>query len=205
MDAFSKLLALDVEARVNALGVDHKYGRGITLSHFGTESLKQSLLTQTEEIMIFKLNTKFMFGYNFAKSLEKIGEKLIKCKLSIYSFPLSIPGTEYHNFLKAQKKMKDLFRNMIKETHNSTGASDGPGDFLDHAIADMQTEQFLTDFHGVSTGITLIVNFISAHPSVLDELQAEHRAILERRESTRHTLNWDEYRSMKFTHEVNIR
>ncbi|KAI6700970.1 hypothetical protein NL676_015294 [Syzygium grande] len=95
MDAFSKLLALDGEARVNALGAVHKYGRGITLSHFSTESLKQGLLTQIEEIvgrtlsiwsnwesievwnssasMIFKLNTKFMFGYNSAKSLGKSG------------------------------------------------------------------------------------------------------------------------------------
>ncbi|KAI3441165.1 Iso_dh domain-containing protein [Psidium guajava] len=41
------------------------------------------------------------------------------------------------------KKMKDLFRNMIKERRNSTGTSDGPGDFLDQAIADVRTEQLL--------------------------------------------------------------
>ncbi|XP_056169716.1 cucurbitadienol 11-hydroxylase-like [Syzygium oleosum] len=185
---------------------------GRTLSIWSNQESVE--LQYSSASMIFKLNTKFMFGHNFAKSLEKISEKLTKSKPSAFSFPLNIPGTEYHNFVK--KKLKDSFRNMIKERRNSTGTSDGPGDLLDHAIADTQIEQFLTEelvvnlmfavfyasFDTISTGITLIVDFISAHPSVLDESLAEHGAILERREDARHTLNWDEYRSMKFTHQV---
>ena len=50
LDTFSKLFAHEGESRTNAAGLVHKYLRNITLSHFGSESLKDKLLPRIEDL-----------------------------------------------------------------------------------------------------------------------------------------------------------
>ena len=57
LDSFSKLLTMEGENKVNAIGFVHKYIRSITLNHFGAESLKEKLLPQIEEIVNKTLQT----------------------------------------------------------------------------------------------------------------------------------------------------
>uniref|UniRef100_A0A6N2LQ22 Uncharacterized protein n=1 Tax=Salix viminalis TaxID=40686 RepID=A0A6N2LQ22_SALVM len=51
LDSFAKFFALEGETRVNAIGRVHRYMRGITLNHFGVESLKESLLPKIEDLL----------------------------------------------------------------------------------------------------------------------------------------------------------
>ena len=53
MDTFSKLFKqeADDESRISATGIVHKYIRGTTLGHFGSEKLKEKLLPQMEEFL----------------------------------------------------------------------------------------------------------------------------------------------------------
>jgi len=51
LDTFSKLFAQEGEARTNAAGLVHKYLRNLTLSHFGSESLRENLLPHIEDLV----------------------------------------------------------------------------------------------------------------------------------------------------------
>ncbi|XP_021773631.1 cytochrome P450 87A3-like [Chenopodium quinoa] len=51
LDTFSKLFAQDGEARTTAAGLVHKYLRNLTLSHFGSESLRVNLLPHLESLV----------------------------------------------------------------------------------------------------------------------------------------------------------
>ena len=57
LDSFSKLLAMEGENKVNAIGVVHKYLRSIILNHCGADQLKEKLLPQIEEFANKTLQT----------------------------------------------------------------------------------------------------------------------------------------------------
>ena len=57
MDSFSKLLTMEGENNIIAIGVVHKYLRSIVLNHFGVDPLKEKLLPQIEEFVNKTLQT----------------------------------------------------------------------------------------------------------------------------------------------------
>ncbi|KAM7503104.1 hypothetical protein LguiB_002008 [Lonicera macranthoides] len=239
MSSFAKLFNQDGDSRTNALGAVHRYVRGIVLNHFGAESLKQNLLAQIEvavdkslqswstqesvdvkhavSSMAFEFTAKRMFSYDPSKSSEKIdNEQLANLLKGLMSFPVDVPGTEFHKCMKVQKAVTTIVREKIKEKRN-TLPENRPGDLLDQAVKDMETEKFVTDdflvpfifailfasFESISSALTLTFKLLSEHPAVVEELIAEHDRILKNRgESTESPLTWEEYKSMTFTHHV---
>ncbi|KAF2293622.1 hypothetical protein GH714_003471 [Hevea brasiliensis] len=237
LDAYSKLFQLEGESRLSAFGRVHKYIRSITLNHFGTDSLKENLLPQIEDmvnkslqkwstqasvdvkqaasVMIFNLTAKKMFCYGVENSSsEEITEKFTGIFNSLLSLPLNIPGTTYHKCLKDREALLKILKDTLKERLTSPDMR--RGDFLDQTIDDMESEKFLTEdsipqlifgillagFETTATTLTLVFKFLAEHPLVLEELTAEHEAILKNRENSDSPLTWDDYKSMIFTHHV---
>nr|AEM42983.1 cytochrome P450 [Siraitia grosvenorii] len=236
LDSISKVFKQDGEARTTAGGVIHKYLRSITLNHFGSESIKQKLLPDIQRYvnkvlhqwskqpsvevqrgtlaMLYDFNAEKMFGYDAEKSSENISDSLITLADGFMAFPLNIPGTKYHKCLKAQKKLVNMLKGLVKERRqaNSTAAR---GDFLDQALRDIDNEQFLTEEFvvnllfgilfasgSVSGSLTLMFKLLADNPSVVRELTAEHEAFLKQREDPQSPITWEEYKSMTFTIQV---
>ncbi|KAK2978487.1 hypothetical protein RJ640_003241 [Escallonia rubra] len=237
LDTFSKLFNQDGESRTNGVGSVHRFVRSIVLNHFGPERLKEKMLSQIEEMvdktlhnwssqsaievkhavstMVFDFTAKYMFSYDPEKSSEKVGENMGVLLKGLMSFPLNIPGTEFHKCMKAQKKVMSLIKEKMKEKRSSPEAYQG--DLLDQAIKEMETETFLTEdfvipfifgalfasFESISSALTLAFGLLSEHPLVVEELMAENNAILKSRgENVDSPFTWDEYRSMSFTPQV---
>ncbi|XP_057516407.1 beta-amyrin 16-alpha-hydroxylase CYP87D16-like [Amaranthus tricolor] len=236
LDTFSKLFAQDGEARTTAAGLVHKYLRTLTLTHFGSESLKEKLLPHLQNLvqkalhgwssqdsidvkeaaltMTIEFVAKQLFGYDSDKCKEKLGEKFAHISQGLLSFPINIPGTTYYNCLKSQREVMDMMRTALKERVASPETS--RGDFLDHALKDLNTQKFLTeDFilqimfgllfassESTSMTLTLVFKFLSENPHVLEELEAEHERIVNSRESPNSPLTWAEVKSMTFTLQV---
>ncbi|KAL9670283.1 hypothetical protein QQ045_007834 [Rhodiola kirilowii] len=57
MDTYSKMFNLDGESRINAAGFIHKYFRGKTLAHFGSQALLKKLLPLLEVAVHKALNS----------------------------------------------------------------------------------------------------------------------------------------------------
>lgn len=165
-------------------------------------------------VMVFDFSAKQFFSYDAEKSQTNMTEKFTNTLGGFMSFPLNIPGTAYHKCLKDQKEALNRLRKIVKakiispEKHR--------GDFLDQAIDDMDKEKFLSEdflvnllfgllfasFESVSAALSLTLKLLADHPAVLQELEAEHEAILKNRENPNSMLTWDEYKSMTFTLQV---
>uniref|UniRef100_A0A2N9F5T0 Cytochrome P450 n=1 Tax=Fagus sylvatica TaxID=28930 RepID=A0A2N9F5T0_FAGSY len=165
-------------------------------------------------VMVFDFSAKQFFSYDAEKSQTNMSEKFTNTLGGFMSFPLNIPGTAYHKCLKDQKEALNRLRKIVKakiispEKHR--------GDFLDQAINDMDKEKFLSEdflvnllfgllfasFESVSAALSLTLKLLADHPAVLQELEAEHEAILKNRENPNSMLTWDEYKSMTFTLQV---
>ncbi|KAJ6948497.1 hypothetical protein NC651_002740 [Populus alba x Populus x berolinensis] len=166
LDSFAKLFAFEGESKVTAIGRVHRYLRGITLNHFGGESLREKMLPQIDasvndnlrqwstqgavEVksaisrMIFNFTAKVAFGYDLENSKGEKIENLPNFIKSLMSFPLNIPGTTFHKCMKDKEKMSNMVRHIIKERLINS-PDERPGDFLDQALNDMASEKFLTE------------------------------------------------------------
>ncbi|KAL0303691.1 UNVERIFIED_CONTAM: cytochrome [Sesamum radiatum] len=106
--------------------------------------------------------------------------------------------------------MREVVRKRLAESERRHG------DLLDHIIEDKNSESFLNeDFivqlmfgllfvtsDSISTTLALAFKLLAEHPPVLEELTAEHEAILKNRADSDSTLTWNEYKSMTFTLQV---
>ncbi|XP_047337071.1 cucurbitadienol 11-hydroxylase-like [Impatiens glandulifera] len=168
--------------------------------------------------MVFDCTAKQMIGYDSTKSVDKLSEKFTSILQGLMSFPINIPGTAFHRVLQESKKITNMIREKIKEKQKFPKEFDE--DLLDQAVREMRSEKFLTEdfivhfifgalfasFESISSAITLAFKLLSDHPQVVNELRAEHEAILSKREKSDETslLSWDEYKSMPFTlHVIN--
>ncbi|KAM5562734.1 hypothetical protein ABKV19_017777 [Rosa sericea] len=165
-------------------------------------------------VMVLNFSAKQMISYDAEKSTDDLSEKYTKIIDGLMSFPLNIPGTAYYNCTKHQKKVTTMLRDMLKERHDSPETQHG--DFLDQIANDMDKEKFLSEdfsvqlvfgglfatFESISAVLALAFSLLAENPSVLQELTAEHEAILKNKEDPNTSLTWDEYKSMTFTLQV---
>ncbi|KAL9390986.1 hypothetical protein Peur_014906 [Populus x canadensis] len=170
-------------------------------------------------VMVFNYIAKHMFGYDDSEntSEDKISEKFTKISEFLMSIPLNVPGTTYHKCLKDREKATKFLKDKLEERRSSPDMY--RGDLLDQVIADLNKEdkeKFLSDdfiitvifgllfagFESVSKILTLTLKLLADHPSVLQELIAEHEGILKNRRDSDPVLTWDEYKSMTFTLQV---
>uniref|UniRef100_A0A7N2N0U5 Cytochrome P450 n=1 Tax=Quercus lobata TaxID=97700 RepID=A0A7N2N0U5_QUELO len=165
-------------------------------------------------VLILHFGAKLLIGYDHEKSPRKMSETFNNVAGGFMVFPLNIPGTAHYKSLKDQTEAVNMLRKIIKERINSP--ENHHGDFLDQAINDIDTEKYLTEdiiiyslfgllytnFDAISSIIAFTLKLLEDQPKVLQELQAEHEAILKGRENPSSTLTWNEYKSMTFTFQV---
>ncbi|KAH6826523.1 hypothetical protein C2S53_016880 [Perilla frutescens var. hirtella] len=160
----------------------------------------------------------FAAGQIFSGDLEnaplKISDMFRDLVDGLMSFPINIPGTAHHKCLQIHKKVREMMRDVV--TKRLAESERRHGDLLDHIIQDKNTESFVNDdfivqlmfgllfvtSDSISTTLALAFKLLADHPLVLEELTAEHEAILKKRENSDTGLTWNEYKSMTFTLQV---
>ncbi|KAK8707869.1 hypothetical protein V6N13_058920 [Hibiscus sabdariffa] len=173
--------------------------------------------------MIFEFTAKHMLSYEGERSWdqENIIGNLSNFLEGLMSFPLRIPGTAFHRCRERQQKVIEVISEIVEERMKSSNGNGGGGDFVDQMVEDMRTETFLTkefathvlfgillaSFETISSTIALAFNYLSHHPSFLQQLTEEHEEIVNKRRRDGNPgaaggLVWEEYRSMNFTHNV---
>ncbi|GER50382.1 cytochrome P450 [Striga asiatica] len=160
LDLFAKVF--EQEFRPDGLTI-HKYTRNLVLNHFGSESIRQKLLSEFEEIarkhihswctqdsveverasivMFAELCGKHLYTHG-GESSEDFADLFIKLSRAAMSFPLNIPGTTFHKCLKDKEKALDTVRKIVIERIASP--RNNHGDVLDEMVNDMKTVKFLT-------------------------------------------------------------
>ncbi|CBI38770.3 unnamed protein product, partial [Vitis vinifera] len=194
-------------------GVFHKYLKNLTLSMIGPESLKEVLLHEMDA-MVFEYFAKKLFGYEEAKASKKLRESYKAFLDGLISFPLNIPGTAFHACLKGRENAIKVINNVINERKSSQKLCHDFLDFLleeakskdtilnEAIIVDLVFLLLFASYETTSEAITLVMKFLSDHPSVVVELTKEHEEILKNRKNEELGITWTEYKSMTFTHMV---
>ncbi|KAM1225991.1 hypothetical protein PS2_044176 [Malus domestica] len=237
LDTFNKLLSLEGENRITGPGLIHKYMRSSLRNHLSPEALKEKLpqlvawidktllhwctkpsveIKHAVSAMVLEFTARFLCGYDVDKAPVDISEKIATLTKGLTSLPLNIPGTAFHKCLKDQEKVITMITNMLKERRAKEAEEEKEEDFLDQAIKDLRTENYLTEdfivrllygflfasFESIGTVMCLGFKLLAEHPEVMEELAAEHEAILKNRADSDSSLTWEDYKSLTFTPHV---
>ncbi|KAJ6345495.1 hypothetical protein OIU78_008200 [Salix suchowensis] len=208
LDSFAKFFALEGETRESLLPKIEDLIH-TNLSKWATQGPVD--IKQVISVMVFNFTATKIFGYDAENSKEKLSDNYTRMMNNFISLPLNIPGTSFHQCMQDREKMLKMLKDTLMERLNDP--SKRRGDFLDQAIDDMETEKFLTvdfipqllfgilfaSFESISTILTLTFKFLSENTRVVEELAAEHDAIVRKRENPNSRLTWEEYKSMTFT------
>ncbi|KAK6116417.1 hypothetical protein DH2020_049879 [Rehmannia glutinosa] len=136
-------------------------------------------------------------------------DKLLTGSLSL---PINIPGTNYYQGFKGRKNIIKILTELIEKRRASPVIYD---DMLDHMLNDAETKNTLNDveiidqiiailysgYETVSTTSMMAVKYLHDHQEALQELRGEHFAI-RKRKTAEEPLDWDDYKSMRFTQRV---
>ncbi|KAK4385445.1 cytochrome [Sesamum angolense] len=180
-----------------------------TWSSQGSVEVKSEAVT-----MAIDFAARQIFSGDLENAPFKISDMFRDLVDGLMSFPINVPGTAHHKCLQIHKKVREMMRDVV--TKRLAESERRHGDLLDHIIADKNTESFLNeDFivqlmfgllfvtsDSISTTLALAFKLVAEHPQVLEELTAEHEAILKNRADSDSTLTWNEYKSMTFTLQV---
>ncbi|KAK6253969.1 hypothetical protein QUC31_015689 [Theobroma cacao] len=165
--------------------------------------------------MAFNFATREIYSSDAENFSQSLRDMFISLARGLMSFPINIPGTTYNKCLKYHKAALDILSVLVKARRASPDRM-LKGDVLDHVLEDMKSEKFLTEdfiaqlmfglsfvsFDSISWAATLLIKLLGDNPLVLEELTAEHDAILKKRENPNSSITWEEYKSMTFTLQV---
>ncbi|RVW32633.1 Cytochrome P450 87A3 [Vitis vinifera] len=132
--------------------------------------------------MVFEYFAKKLFGYEEAKASKKLRESYKAFLDGLISFPLNIPGTAFHACLKGRENAIKVINNVINERKSSQKSCHDFLDFLleeakskdtilnEAIIVDLVFLLLFASYETTSEAITLVMKFLSDHPSVVVEL-----------------------------------
>ncbi|XP_048318957.2 cytochrome P450 85A [Ziziphus jujuba] len=171
-----------------------------------------------ETIDIQEKTNKMTFLTSFKQIVESESDRIYealkpefdKLLLGTFSLPINIPGTNYYQGLQGRKEIEKILRQIMEErrgsiTHNK--------DMLDQILKDEKSKFSLTDeeiidqmitilfagYETVSTTSMMAIKYLHDNPKALQELREEHLAIRRRKGAEDH-IDWDDLKSMSFTH-----
>ncbi|KAL3688748.1 hypothetical protein R1sor_015057 [Riccia sorocarpa] len=146
---------------------------------------------------------------------EKLRPTFDVWEKGLMALPINLPGTDYHQSLKARAEILDYFDTYVQRRKQELkdGTASPTQDYLSVMLTEPDdTGHFYTDeeietnilhlIHGgantVSSTLTMVIRLIAEHPEVYDQLVAEHTAIMERKGDSQ-ALTIEDVRSMKYS------
>ncbi|KAH9311807.1 hypothetical protein KI387_026842 [Taxus chinensis] len=165
-----------------------------------------------EEIhkVVLNLMAKKLIDLNPEEDMKEINKLRALDDLAgaIVTVPLNIPGSPFSRGIKARKTVLQKIHECIKERkeHPEVIRNDmlthlvKDGSFPEEIIADLIMSLFFASYETSSKALTFAVKFLTDTPRALEEMRAEHDALVSSKGDGK--LTWDDYASMKFTHWV---
>ncbi|XP_038705114.1 cytochrome P450 90B1-like isoform X2 [Tripterygium wilfordii] len=146
---------------------------------------------------------------------EQLKKEYITFMKGVVSAPVNLPGTAYRRALQSrstvlkfiERKMEERMRKMEEVIEKKAEEDDLLGWVLKHSnlspeqILDLILSLLFAGHETSAVSISLAIYFLQDSPTVLHQLREEHLAIARaKKQSGEMELNWDDYKSMEFTH-----
>ncbi|GAB2300134.1 hypothetical protein Dimus_034173 [Dionaea muscipula] len=170
-------------------------------------------IQQKTKEMAFLSALKQIAGIESTKIAQGFMPEFFKLVLGTLSLPIDLPGTNYRNGLQARKNIIEILRKLIEERRASQEKDEQ--DMLaclmrteenkyklnDEEIIDLIITLLYSGYETISATSMMAVKYLHDHPRALEELRIEHMGIRARK-SPDEPINWEDYKSMKFTRAV---
>uniref|UniRef100_A0A0C9RRQ7 TSA: Wollemia nobilis Ref_Wollemi_Transcript_18713_1677 transcribed RNA sequence n=1 Tax=Wollemia nobilis TaxID=56998 RepID=A0A0C9RRQ7_9CONI len=142
------------------------------------------------------------------EEMEEVYKAFDEFIAALLKIPIKIPGSTYSRGIKAREILVNKIYECIKERrqHPEVTRNDLLTKLLteeslsDEIIADLILFLLFAGYETSSTAMAFSIKFLTDNPRALEELRAEHDAILKIKSKDNGKLTWEDYESMKFTH-----
>ncbi|PNY18137.1 cytochrome p450 85a-like protein [Trifolium pratense] len=207
---------LDILGKCNIAAVHgstHKYMRGTLLSIISPTLIRNQLLPKIDEFMrkhlshwdnkviniqdktkemAFLSSLKQIAGMESSSISQPFMTEFFKLVIGTLSLPINLPGTNYHNGLKARKSIISILSKILEERRESKDnyedmlgclmkGNDDRCKLNDEELIDLIITIMYSGYETISTTSMMAVKYLHDHPKVLEEMRKEHFAIRERK------------------------
>ncbi|BFI04085.1 protein MpCYP707-like [Marchantia polymorpha subsp. ruderalis] len=127
-------------------------------------------------------------------------------------FPINLPFTAYGKALKAKRDITDLLKEKLKQLRASRSQdyccmssvifSDGENGLTDAQVSSLMLTLIFAGYRTTATVLVWVFKFLSENSKALEELQMEHDALSQSRESNGTPLTWADVKRMPYTMKV---
>ncbi|KAL8266275.1 hypothetical protein R6Q59_003619 [Mikania micrantha] len=181
-------------------------------SHLSNWSNQIIDIQQKTKEMALLSSLKQISGVESCSFSKQFMPEFFKLVLGTLSLPINLPNTNYRRGLQARKNVVRMLGELIDERRNSQETYE---DMLNSLMSGVENRYKLSDeeiidqiitilysgYETVSTTSMMAIKYLHDHPKVLEELRKEHLEIRERK-LAEDPLDWNDYKSMKFTRAV---
>ncbi|OAY58439.1 abscisic acid 8'-hydroxylase 3 [Manihot esculenta] len=162
---------------------------------------------------------------NMIMSLEPTGEEQEKFRSnfkiissSFASLPFKIPGTAFHNGIKARDRMYAMLDSIIADRrsgksfrqdflealimkHTKAGNAEDSDKLTDKQLKDNILTLLVAGHDTTTAALTWLIKFLDENPRVLEQLREEHKQVQSRRTEGAN-LTWSEVNNLPYTNKV---
>ncbi|KAL2249621.1 UNVERIFIED_CONTAM: Abscisic acid 8-hydroxylase [Sesamum indicum] len=180
------------------------------------EALTLSALTSWADHgrLSFEVGILAIFGHLEPHYKEELHKNYTIVERGYNSFPTNLPGTRYRKALKARKRLSEILNNITRERKEKKllerdllscllNYKDDKGDVLtEDQIADNIIGVLFAAQDTTASAMTWIIKYLHDSPKLLEDVQAEQKAIYQSNGSGRSHLTWYQTRKMPVTYKV---
>ncbi|XP_057766780.1 cytochrome P450 85A1-like [Salvia miltiorrhiza] len=213
-------------------GSKHKFIRKNLMSLVGAPLIKDRLLPNLDKYIRLHLSNwddmlidvqqkstdmAFLIGFTLIAEAELSSiydgfkAEFDKLVIGSLSLPINLPGTSYYRGFKGRKNIVKILRQVI-EKRRAASPETTYDDMLQHLLEDTDAlneeeiiDQIITilysGYETVSTTSMMVVKYLHDNQQALQQLREEHFGI-QRRKVAGQAVDWDDYKSMRFTRAV---
>ncbi|CAN1751944.1 Cytochrome P450 87A3 [Linum perenne] len=166
--------------------------------------------------MIHRSAVEKMFSLSDPKTVKELKQSFDAFLFGLISFPIYFPGTAYWKCMQGRNRAIKIIKKLLEERPKAQVKKE-QSDYIDFILSEMEKDgspltknraidllfilTFAT-FESTSSAIVSAFYYLTRHPAALEQLTKEHEDVVKRREEGGEGINWEEYKSMTFTHMV---
>lgn len=156
--------------------------------------------------MVLNLMAKQLLDLSPSKETREICELFVDYTNAVIAIPIKIPGSTYAKGIKARQLLIGKISQMVQERRNNPHVVHNDllqklmeeGSLSDEVICDFILFLLFAGHETSSRAMTFAIKFLTYCPQALEQMKEEHDAILKTKRNPK-KLEWEDYKSMKFT------
>nr|AYV88878.1 cytochrome P450 oxidase CYP90A53 [Polygala tenuifolia] len=168
------------------------------------------LLMEEAKKITFELTMKQLMSFDPCEWTERLKNEYVLLIEGFFSVPIPLFSTTYRRAIMARTRVAEELSWVVRQRRTSCEAGERKNDMLgallaggdhfsDEQIVDFLLALLVAGYETTSTIMTLAVKFLTDTPLALAQIKEEHDQIRANKNDPEALVEWNDYKSMKFT------